>query len=80
MKIKSGKCVIAATLACVSLSSALCLTVGTHSALAEDAVYDDYNLAVCERKLTTIGDEVQTIVSGYTEVYETDWAASGIEY
>ena len=81
MKSSAKKGIIAATLACVSLSSALCLTVGTaHSALAEDADCDDHNLAVCEQRLTTIGSELEGLVAGYNEVYETDWAASEIEY
>lgn len=82
MKTKVRKGAIAASLACVALSSALCLTTGQYTAAAEEAIaVPERNLAVCERTLTTIDKDVMSLVDAYNDVYENAaWAATEIEY
>ncbi|MCH5155735.1 MAG: hypothetical protein J1F69_03935 [Clostridiales bacterium] len=81
MKTKAKKSIIAASLACVALGSALCFATDKNPASAEKAVaVPASNLAACERALKTAGKGVQSLVSGYNKTYGVEWAASEIEY
>lgn len=82
MKTKVRNGAIAASLACVALSSALALTVGSYSAFAEEAVpIQDNTLVACEQALKTVSYDVDSIVSGYNDTRKTDeWLATKIEY
>ncbi len=81
MKTRVKRGVIAASLACVALSSALCLTTGSSSASAEEVPEPVNNLVACEQVLRSVGDDLASIVAGYNKLYENaNWAASEIEY
>ncbi|MBD5131586.1 MAG: hypothetical protein HDT28_03185 [Clostridiales bacterium] len=81
MKTKVRNGVIAAALAGVALSSALCLTTGNYSALADEVITEpENNLVPVEQALKTVGNDLESIVTGYNKVFGTEWAATGIEY
>lgn len=81
MKTKAKTSLIATSLACVALSSALCMTGGMHSALAEQSdVESNENLVACQQVLTFVRNDLESIVNGYNRVFDSSWAASDIEY
>ena len=81
MKTKAKTSLIATSLACVALSSALCMTGGAQSALAEQSdVISNESLVACEQALTFVKNDLESIVNGYNRVFDSDWAASEIEY
>ncbi|MDE6201744.1 MAG: hypothetical protein K2M47_07740 [Clostridiales bacterium] len=81
MKTKARNSLIATSLACVALSSALCMTGGEHSASAEKYQAElNESLVACQQALKTVRKDLESIVNGYNNVYNSDWTASAIEY
>ncbi|MBD5131589.1 MAG: hypothetical protein HDT28_03200 [Clostridiales bacterium] len=81
MKTKVRNGIFIASLACVALSSAVCLTTVNLSASADkESSKSKSNLVLVEQALKTVGKDLESIVTGYNKVFGTEWAATSIEY
>lgn len=82
MKTKLRRGMIAASVAGVALSSALCITTSRYAVAAETAVEEPQsNLVACEQALRTVGDDITDLIDSYNNMYKSaDWTAKEIEY